>query len=125
MTFVRTLTVTIIAASVLLLAIGCVSPAGPLATEPDFNGFITDVNTIDNKDVIGSVAVESHADKLLEKYVITVTTDTALFQQVGDDFQAISFDDLEVKQWLQIWFDGPVMESWPMQAKALQIVITP
>jgi hypothetical protein len=125
MTFVRTLTVTIIAASVLLLAIGCVSPAGPLATEPDFNGFITDVNTIDNKDVIGSVAVESHADKLLEKYVITVTTDTALFQQVGDDFQAISFDDLEVKQWLQIWFDGPVMESWPMQAKALQIVIIP
>jgi hypothetical protein len=121
----RTLTTTIIAASVLLLAIGCASTAEPLATEPDFNGFITDVNIIDNEDVIGWVAVESHADKLLEKYVITVTADTALFRQTGDDFQEISFGDLKAKQWLQIWFDGPVMESWPMQAKALQIVIIP
>ena len=108
----------------LLLLAGCSSPAKPVTTDPDFIGFITGVNTIDNKDVVGSLAVESHADKLVEKYVVTIKKDTSLFQLVDGDYQEISFGDIEEKQWLEIWFDGPVAESWPMQAKALQVVIT-
>lgn len=108
----------------LLLLAGCASPARPITTDPDFTGFITGVNIIDNKDSVGSIAVESHADKLVEKYVVTVTKDTNLFQFVGGYYQEISFADLEAQQWLEIWFDGPVAESWPMQVKALQVVIT-
>ena len=108
----------------LLLMFGCASPAGPLTTEPDFYGFITGINAIDNNDVIGSIAVESHADKIVDKYVITIKDTTSLFRQDGEDYQEISFNDLEARQWLKIWFDGPVMESWPMQAGALQIVVT-
>ena len=48
---------------VLLLVAGCASSDTPVTTEPDFTGFITDVNNIGNEDVIGSIAVESHADK--------------------------------------------------------------
>ena len=114
----------IIIVGIALLTVGCLSSAKPLTTEPDFYGYITGINAINNNDIIGSIAVESHADKIVEKYVITITEDTALFRQDGEDYREISFDDLEAKQWLQIWFDGPVMESWPMQARALQVVIT-
>jgi hypothetical protein len=114
----------IVAGIALLLVAGCASPSEPVTTEPDFNGFITGVNAIDNKDIIGSIAVESHADKLVEKYVVTITKDTSLFRLVDGDYQELSFGDLAEKQWLQIWFTGPVAESWPMQAKAFQVVIT-
>jgi len=109
----------------LVMLVSCASPAEPLTTEPDFNGFITEIHQIDRNDVIGSIAVESHADKLVEKYVVTVKDETSLFRQDGDDYLRVSFDELKAKQWVQIWFTGPVMESFPMQATALQIVITP
>lgn len=120
----KTLVPVVIVVIALLLVVGCASPAEPVTTAPDFNGFITGVDAIDNNDVVGSIAVESEADKLLEKYVVTITKDTAIFRLVDGDYQEISFGDLEEKQWLEIWFDGPVAESWPMQAKALQVVIT-
>jgi hypothetical protein len=110
---------------VLLLAAGCSSPDEPVTTEPDFTGFITDITTIGNNDVVGSIAAESHADKIVDKYVITVRDSTSLFRQDGDKYTEISFDDLEKRQTVRVWFDGPVMESFPMQATALQIVVVP
>jgi uncharacterized lipoprotein YajG len=121
---IKALSVVIIVAITLLLIAGCATPAEPLTAEPDFTGFITQVDEINNKDIIGTIAVESHADKILEKYVVTIDKDTALFRLSGDDYQEIEFSDLEAQQWLEIWFTGPVLESWPMQATALQVVIT-
>ena len=115
----------ILAGIALPLMIGCASPAQPLTTEPDFYGFITEVRAVGNNDVVGTIAVESHADKIVDKYVITIKDTTSIFRLDEEDYQEISFDDLEAKQRLKIWFDGPVMESWPMQARALQVVITP
>ena len=108
----------------LLMIVGCTSPSKPLTTEPDFYGFITEVRGVDNNDVVGTIAVESHADKIVDKYVITIKDTTSLFRQDGEDYYEISFDNLAVKQWLKIWCDGPVMESWPMQARALQVIVT-
>jgi hypothetical protein len=111
-------------ATLLFMVVACASTAEPLTTEPDFNGFITEIHQIDKNDVIGSIAVESHADKLVEKYVVTVKDETTLFHQDGDDYLQISFDELQTRQWVWIWFTGPILESFPMQATALQIVIT-
>jgi len=36
----------------------------------------------------------------------------------------VSFEALEAGQQVQLWFTGPVMESYPAQARARQIVIT-
>ena len=121
---IRILISIVLAGIVLLAAAGCSSPAKPITDEPDFTGFITGITAIDNKDVVGSIAVESHADKLVEKYVVRITEDTGLFRLHGDEYTEITFADLAEKQWLDIWFDGPVAESWPMQAKALHVVIT-
>ena len=124
MRITKILTGVVLVGITLLIMAGCASPSRPVTTEPDFNGFITGVNTIDNEDIVGSLAVESHADKLVEKYVVTIKKHTGLFRLVDGDYEEITFGDLEEKQWLEIWFDGPVAESWPMQAKALQVVIT-
>ena len=121
----KALTGILVAIVAMLLLAGCASPDKPVTTESDFKGFITGVNAVDNDNVIGSIAVESHAGKLVDKYVVTITNDTKLLHLIDGDYQDISFEDLEEKQWVEIWFDGPVAESWPMQAKALQVVITP
>lgn len=109
----------------LVMMAGCASPGEPVTTDPDITGFITDVNIIGNDDVVGSIAVESHADKIVDKYVITVRDTTSLFRQNGDNYTKIDFDELQTRQTVRIWFDGPVMESFPMQATALQVGVIP
>jgi len=96
--------------------VNCAPEVQPLETEADFTGFITGVQS-------GQISVESHADKIVTKYTITITGDTMIFRQDGDSFVSTGFSALANQQWIEIWFSGPVMESWPMQATAQQIVI--
>lgn len=112
-----------IIACLTLVPAGC-SSVKPLETEADFTGFITDIQPGQSKDITGLVSVESHADKIVTKYVITVKKDTAIFRQEDSNLKNADFKELEAKQWVKIWFSGPVLESWPMQATAKQIVIT-
>jgi hypothetical protein len=113
----------ILAACLMLVSTGCAS-SKPLETEADFLGFITDVQAGQAKDITGLVSAESHADKIVSKYVITVNKDTQIFRQDGSNLNKADFKELEAQQWVKIWFTGPVLESWPMQATAQQIVIT-
>jgi hypothetical protein len=105
------------------LALICTSVQTPIDTEADVTGFITSIQAIAENDIIGRISVESHADKIVDKYVITVTRDTGLFREAGGELQGITFNALEDQQWVKLWFEGPVMESFPMQATASQIVI--
>jgi hypothetical protein len=109
--------------SVAAVTLSCASHNKPIETEADFTGFITDVQPDRNKDVIGRISVESHADKIVTKYVVTVKDDTLLFQQDGGNFHNTTFNTLKNKQWVKIWFSGPVMESFPMQATAQQAIV--
>jgi hypothetical protein len=110
---------TLIALSIvaaLLSIIGCTSTPEPLQTAPDFLGFITEIQS-------GRITVESHADKIVDRYVVTINDETAIFKQEGENLRHVSAAAFETKQWVRIWFSGPVMESWPKQATARQIVI--
>lgn len=100
----------------MVVAAGCASAPEPLQTEPDFIGFITGIQS-------GQITVESHADKIVDRYVVTINDGTAIFEQEGENLRYVSAAAFETKQWVQIWFSGPVMESWPKQATARQIVI--
>jgi hypothetical protein len=103
--------------AVALLSItACASAPEPLQTEPDFLGFITGIEP-------GQITVESHADKIVDRYVVTINDGTAIFEQEGENLRYVSAAAFETKQWVRIWFSGPVMESWPKQATARQIVI--
>jgi len=95
-----------------------------LDTDADFIGFITEIHSIGNKGTLGQILVESHADKLVDKYVITLKDETMIFTQKGEQYNEAVFQGLKTKQWVQIWFSGPIAESFPMQGTAQQVVIT-
>ena len=64
----------------MVAAVDCSSAAKPLETEPDFAGFITEIHKISEKDTLGQIHVESRADKLVEKYVVTIKDETLIFE---------------------------------------------
>jgi len=107
----------------MVVSAGCAPATKPIETEADFIGFITEIHPSQERDISGQISVESHADKIVTKYTITIKDETLIFQQDGDSLRNVAFAALETKQWVEIWFSGPVMESWPMQATAQQVVI--
>jgi len=107
----------------LVMTVGCASAPEALETEPDFTGFITEIHTIDKTGTPGQILVESHADKLVDKYIVTIKEETLILEQDGDSRRQVAFEALETKQQVQVWFSGPVRESFPMQATAQQVVV--
>jgi hypothetical protein len=105
------------------VSLGCTSMAKPLETEADLIGFITEIRPNREGDILGQISVESHADKIVSKYTITITDETLIFRQDGDNLLQADFKAFENKQWVRIWFTGPVLESFPVQGTAGQVVI--
>ena len=95
----------------------------PLQTEADFTGFITEIHPVGKEDVLGQILVESHADKLVDKYMVTIKDETLIFKQDGENRHKVAFEVFVTTQRVQIWFSGPIMESFPMQGTAEQIVV--
>ena len=105
---------------VVLLAVvtDCTSAPKALETESDFTGFITVIHPVGEKGVLGQILVESHSDKLVDKYMVKIKDETQIFQQSGVERCQVAFGALETGQRVQLWFTRPVMESFPMQATA-------
>ena len=107
----------------MVVAVDCASAPKPLETEADFTGFITEIHPIGRGGTLGQFLVESHIDKLVDKYMVTIKDKTLIFEQDGENRRQVAFEALETKQRVQIWFTGPIMESFPMQGTAQQVVI--
>jgi hypothetical protein len=105
------------------VTVDCSSTAKPLETEADFTGFITEVHPIGEKGILGQILVEAPADNFIDKYMVTIKDETQIFKQDGDELRQVAFEVLETGQQVQIWFTGPIMESFPMQGTAQQVVI--
>src|SRR5947209_1463100 len=77
--------------------------------------------------VLGTILMEGRKDKDTEydKAMVKVTKATKIFHQVGKDLKPASFDDLKPGTRLEIQFQGPVGESFPVTATAGKIVILP
>jgi len=110
-------------AALMVVSPGCASTPEPMETEPDLVGFITGIRSNGEGDILGQINVESHADKIVSKYTITITDETLIFQQDGNDLRRTALETLENKQWVRIWFTGPVTESFPARGTAGQVVI--
>ncbi len=106
-----------------VVTVDCTSAPEALETTADFTGFITEIHPIEKKDTLGQILVESHADKLVDKYMVTIKDATLIFEQEGEERRQVAFDMLETTQRVQVWFTGPIMESFPMQGTAQQVVI--
>jgi hypothetical protein len=63
----------------------------PIKTEADFIGFITEINPSQDKSISGHISVESHADKIVSRYTITIKNETLIFRQDGDNLRKVAF----------------------------------
>jgi len=104
--------------------VDCASSPEALETEADFIGWVTEIRTIGGKDTLGQILVESQAGKLVNKYMVTIKDETLIFKQDGENRLQVAFEALETTQQVQIWLAGPILESFPMQGTAQQVVIT-
>ena len=77
--------------------------------------------------VLGTILMEGRKDKdtKYDKAMVKVTKGTKIFQQVGRELKPASFDDIKPGVKMEIQFQGPVAESFPVQATAGKIVILP
>ena len=76
--------------------------------------------------LLGNLLVEGSKDKDTEydKATVKVTKATKIYRQFGKELKEASFDDLKGGVKVEIWFQGPVAESFPVMATAGKIVIT-
>lgn len=97
---------------------GAGTPAPPIPdAEPSIRGIVT--ATAD-----GSVQVEANpADESgTPKAVVRLTPETEVAYRAGG---AARTDELTVGHNVSVWFEGPVAESYPVQATAATIIIEP
>jgi hypothetical protein len=58
----------------MVVSLDCTSKAEPMETEADFIGFITEIHANGEGDILGQISVESHADKIVNRYMSSVKT---------------------------------------------------
>lgn len=96
----------------------------------DIRGKITHVRraepggAVDDR-LIGSILIEGvkEPDTKFDRASVRVTDETKIFVQRDKGRRQASFDDLRAGERVEARFTGPVMESYPVQANASEIVI--
>ena len=94
----------------------------------DIRGKITNIHRagqdVDDK-LLGSILIEGakEADTEFDKASVRVTNETRIFDERGRERRQVSFYSLKTGQKVSARFVGPIMESYPVQATASEIII--
>jgi inhibitor of cysteine peptidase len=105
-----------------ILLLGLVLSLGGCSTEesekePDLIGWIDYV-------LQDQILVSSPGNNQSDKLIIKMTDRTTIFNQIDGRKDEVQFASLLSGQKVEIWFSGPVMESYPAQVSAKKILIT-
>jgi hypothetical protein len=104
-----------------IVATGC-TPRVP-DEDPSIRGTIVSVLPAEE---LGSIAVEAPEPPVFEydRASIAITDKTTLLRETGDgDIEKISFGEFRLEQRVDVWFTGPVAESYPVQATAGTVLV--
>jgi len=115
-------------ASVFLLplnACGTVKTDGPSQEDgPDIAGIITELNSSGSETVDGRILVElEQPNNTSDKFWVTIEKNTSIYKYDGKQYTDAPFSSLTKGQNVEVWFVGPVAESYPAQVKAKQVVV--
>lgn len=103
---------------------GAEATAVPIATKttpPDMQGTVQTWEFVDGE---GAMLVEGKmADGTDMAANVRVTGRTQIIRQVGETLEAGEITQLANGQSVELRFDGPVAESYPVQATAKEVVI--
>jgi len=100
----------------------CVSTPEPMKAKADFTGFITDIQSNERSDSKW-LSAESHADKLIHRCQIEVTSKTAIYRWDGNQEIPISFDNIVIKDKIKAWFYYSAEKPYPSKGKAQKIIV--
>ncbi len=108
-----------------LSACGAVKTDGPSQEDgSDIVGIITEINSSGSETVDGRVLVElEQPNNTSDKFWVTIEKNTSIYKFDGKQYTDVSFSSLTKGQTVEVWFDGPVAESYPAQVKAKQVVV--
>lgn len=107
-----------------LLAVGLIAAVAlcgcaerPPSEPPSIRGTITSL-TLPETGPGGSILVEGQkaSDTQYDKASVSITGDTRIFD--ADGRPGLSIGDLAEGMPVEVWFTGPVAESYPVQAQA-------
>lgn len=111
------------------LLLGCGPSGATPSTGADIRGTITDILQADaqsrEEGMVGSVFIEGviEEDTQFDKASVTITDKTCIFEQKGQERLPVTFESLKIGQRVEARFTGGVLESYPVQATASEIVI--
>jgi hypothetical protein len=112
------LLVTAVGIALVAMARSDATPNGP----PSIRGTITSVNTVGGQGVI--LVEERPQDRAgSDKASVTVSAATLIYHGRVSASTKGSFSDLREAQLVEVWFAGPVLTSYPVQATASVILI--
>ncbi len=101
------------------------SPADDGASDMDVSirGDIVDIQAADGTGTSVRIEGEIEPDTAYDAAVVSITEQTKIYRQTGSERREVTADELASGQRVEAVFTGPVMESYPVQATASQIVI--
>ena len=109
--------------ALLALAFVVVSACGSAASRAaDITGFVTSVSGRPDGVTVLVEADPSHPS-IGDKASVAVTSGTRITRQVQSGEVAAMLRDLVPGLRVEVWFDGPVATSYPVQGKAQALVI--
>ncbi len=131
MKLIKTMGVLMMGILMVSMVVGCDSsdetptveptPTPPSQTEPDFIGNIIEVHANGTNYVLGTILVEgTDVIQSSDKYDVTIKAETLI---LGQDGKNATFAEFKAGQQVGIWFSGPVMESYPAQVDAAQVIV--
>ena len=91
--------------------------------EPQFIGFITQIQLGRGASPLGWIRLESHANKLVHRHTVAITSATEIFVRKDEINHAANFAVFQEKQWVKVWFAGPVRKAYRAEMTARMVVI--
>ena len=107
-----------------LFTMGC--SLSNIGTRADIRGNITNISkNTEDKNIIGSILIEGNLerDTKYDKASVTITRQTRIFEYKNKKLIKADFESLKIGQKVQALFAGQVLESYPVQVKAIEVVI--
>ena len=114
-------------ATLILIAALMAGCAAKPSADYDIKGNISNVEPADGQlaDVLGRIRIEGEkiTGNRYDKAIVAVSKSTRIWEKKGDGYVKASWNDLQFGALVTARFTGPVMESYPVQASASEIVI--
>jgi beta-N-acetylhexosaminidase len=115
----------LLAAAALFSAFSC--QAGPPELEqPHIRGTVKGLSdSTGNPHIAGFLLIEGvpEQDTKYDRALVTITGSTRIYQQSGERLLKAKYHQIRYGSVIEVWFTGPVAESYPVQAEAGFVVI--